>query len=193
MILSYNVIQKDQDSSTDSIKEEGINEIENIMNTNKKSNNNKYIIFISLDNLSQKTSQNVTKNEWSEEKISLNNSSQISKIDLQSQSISSSLKESLSRAEECIQKDILLVIDGDEVKIYYNLILFQKKNLNENNAKKKLESIESFNLSNENSFQSHGNKNYILKSDFLNTTESQNNISKEESFNKNINNDRFNQ
>ena len=91
MILSYNVIQKDQDSSTDSIKEEGINEIENIMNTNKKSNNNKYIIFISLDNLSQKTSQNVTKNEWSEEKISLNNSSQISKIDLQSQSISSSL------------------------------------------------------------------------------------------------------
>jgi len=34
------------------------------------------------------------------------------------------LKESLSRAEECIQKDILLVIDGDEVKIYYNLILF---------------------------------------------------------------------
>ena len=37
MILSYNVIQKEQDSSTDSIKEEGINEIENIMNTNKKS------------------------------------------------------------------------------------------------------------------------------------------------------------
>ena len=29
MILSYNVIQKDQDSSTDSIKEEGINEIKN--------------------------------------------------------------------------------------------------------------------------------------------------------------------
>ena len=45
--------------------------------------------------------------------MSLNNSSQISKIDLQSQSISSSLKESLSRAEECIQKDILLVIDGE--------------------------------------------------------------------------------
>ena len=128
MILSYNVIQKDQDSSTDSIKEEGINEIENIMNTNKKSNNNKYIIFISLDNLSQKTSQNVTKNEWSEEKISLNNSSQISKIDLQSQSISSSLKESLSRAEECIQKDILLVIDGDNSVffIFFNFFLEKK-------------------------------------------------------------------
>ena len=35
MILSYNVIQKEADSSSDSIKEEGINEIENIMNTNK--------------------------------------------------------------------------------------------------------------------------------------------------------------
>ena len=73
-------------------------------------------IKLFLDNLSQKNSENNTKNEWSEEKVSLNNSSQISKIDLQSQSISSSLKESLSRAEECIQKDILLVIDGDEVK-----------------------------------------------------------------------------
>ena len=37
MILSYNVIQKDADSSTDSIKEEGINEIENILNSNKNS------------------------------------------------------------------------------------------------------------------------------------------------------------
>ena len=45
MILSYNVIQKDQDSSTDSIKEEGINEIENIINNNKKNNNNKFIIY----------------------------------------------------------------------------------------------------------------------------------------------------
>ena len=129
MILSYNVIQKDQDSSTDSIKEEGINEIENIMNTNKKSNDNKFIIlYFFLDNLSQKTSQNVTKNEWSEEKISLNNSSQISKIDLQSQSISSSLKESLSRAEECIQKDILLVIDGDNSVffIFFNFFIEKK-------------------------------------------------------------------
>ena len=58
--------------------------------------------------------------------MSLNNSSQISKIDLQSQSISSSLKESLSRAEECIQKDILLVIDGENSVRYFNLI-FRKK------------------------------------------------------------------
>ena len=34
MILSYNITQKDAD---DSIKEEGINEIENILNSNKKS------------------------------------------------------------------------------------------------------------------------------------------------------------
>ena len=59
--------------------------------------------------------------------MSLNNSSQISKIDLQSQSISSSLKESLSRAEECIQKDILLVIDGDNSVFFIFLIFLEKK------------------------------------------------------------------
>ena len=60
--------------------------------------------------------------------MSLNNSSQISKIDLQSQSISSSLKESLSRAEECIQKDILLVIDGDNSVffIFFNFFIEKK-------------------------------------------------------------------
>ena len=122
MILSYNVIQKEADSSSDSIKEEGMNEIENIINTNKKSTNWKYLI---LDNQSQKISDtNNTKNEWNEEQINLINSSQISKIDLQSQNKSSSLKESLSRTEEYIQKDILFVIDGDEVKIFYNFISF---------------------------------------------------------------------
>ena len=86
MILSYNVIQKEEDSSSDSIKEEGMNEIENIINTNKKSTNWKYLI---LDNQSQKISDtNNTKNEWNEEQINLINSSQISKIDLKSQSIS---------------------------------------------------------------------------------------------------------
>ena len=39
MILSYNVIQKDADSSSDSIKEEGMNEIEKIISKNKKSTN----------------------------------------------------------------------------------------------------------------------------------------------------------
>ena len=57
MILSYNVIQKDQDSSTDSIKEEGINEIENIMNTNKKSiiKKNKKIQIIYLKKIHKTT------------------------------------------------------------------------------------------------------------------------------------------
>ena len=36
--------------------------------------------------------------------------------------------------------------------------------------KKNIEKIEMLKISNENSFQSHGSKNYILKSDFLNTT-----------------------
>ena len=67
------------------------------------------------------------------------------------------------------------------------LIFLQKRNLNENKDKK-LESIEQgLNLSNENSFQSHGSKNFILKSDFLENT---NNISKEENFNNSSN--RFN-
>ncbi len=38
------------------------------------------------------------------------------------------------------------------------------------NIKKKREKIEILKISNENSFQSHGSKNYFLKSDFLNTT-----------------------
>ena len=54
-----------------------------------------------------------SKNEQDDNQINLSNSSEISKIDLKSQSISSSLKESLSRAEEYIQKDILLVIDDE--------------------------------------------------------------------------------
>ena len=35
MFLSYNVIEKDKNDSFDSIKEDAINEIENIMNNSK--------------------------------------------------------------------------------------------------------------------------------------------------------------
>jgi hypothetical protein len=35
MFLSYNVIEKDKNDSCDSIKEDAINEIENIMNNSK--------------------------------------------------------------------------------------------------------------------------------------------------------------
>ena len=59
---------------------------------------------------------------------------------------------------------------------------FNKKK-NENKNKKEGNDI--FNLSHENSFLNLS-KNYILKSDFL-TTESQNNISKEENFYSNSN------
>ena len=67
----------------------------------------------------------------------------------------------------------------------YSKRYFIKRNLNENKDKK-LESIEQgLNLSNENSFQSHGSKNFILKTDFLENTN--NNISKEDNFNNSSN------
>ena len=116
MILSYNIIQKEIDSSNDSIKEERINEIENIMNTNKKSilNLNNKI----LDNKKEKkTENNKIINDWNKEKINLSNSFEISKIDLKSQSIGS-LKESFSKAEDYIQKDISFDIDNEYVNIF---------------------------------------------------------------------------
>ena len=124
MILSYNIIQKEIDSSNDSIKEERINEIENIMNINKKSilNLNNKI----LDNKKEKKTENNTIiNDWNKEKINLSNSFEISKIDLKSQSIGS-LKESFSKAEDYIQKDISFDIDNEYVKYIY-LILIRKK------------------------------------------------------------------
>ena len=64
------------------------------------------------------------------------------------------------------------------------LILWKKIKMK---IKKKIEKIEMLKISNENSFQSHWSKNYILKSDFLENT---NNISKEDNFNNSSN--RFN-
>ena len=55
----------------------------------------------------------------------MSNSFEISKIDLKSQSIGS-LKESFSKAEDYIQKDISFDIDNEYVKYIY-LILIRKK------------------------------------------------------------------
>ena len=60
-----------------------------------------------------------SKNEQDDNQINLSNSSEISKIDLKSQSINSSLKENLSKTEEYIQKDILLVMDCDSVNYIF--------------------------------------------------------------------------
>jgi hypothetical protein len=49
---------------------------------------------------------------WDNNKM-INLSNSISKIDLKSQSISNSWRDGLSHAEDCIQKDIMNVIDGD--------------------------------------------------------------------------------
>ena len=55
----------------------------------------------------------------------MSDSFEISKIDLKSQSIGS-LKESFSKAEDYIQKDISFVIDNEYVKYIY-LFLIRKK------------------------------------------------------------------
>lgn len=116
MILSYNVTKKEEDSSTDSIKEEDFNAIETIMKQKRGiNNNNGNIIGANKDPLKSQ------KNEW-EKEASLSDSSQISKIEIKNQSISSSMKESLSRAEDCIQKDVLHFIEQDSIVFISSLI-----------------------------------------------------------------------
>ena len=122
MILSTNVIDKendDNDSSSDSsIKDEGLAELKNIMNNNKKSNskiNNFNIFFIDGNDL-QKNNVNILKNENSLAQEDYSNN--LSKIEFKNMSINSSFK-SLSRGEDFIQKDILQVLNcQNNVSIY---------------------------------------------------------------------------
>ena len=120
MILSTNVIDKendDNDSSSDSsIKDEGLAELKNIMNNNKKSNLNiyNYNIFFIDENDPKKNNLNILKNENSLADYSNN----LSKIEFKNMSINSSFK-SLSRGEDFIQKDILQVLNcQNNVSIY---------------------------------------------------------------------------
>lgn len=119
MILSYNVTKKEEDSSTDSIKEEDFNAIETIMKQKRGNSNNINITEANKDPLKSQ------KNEW-EKEASLSDSSQISKIEIKNQSISSSMKESLSRAEDCIQKDVLHLIEQDSI-VYIHLIYINNR------------------------------------------------------------------
>ena len=81
---------------------------------------------------------NVGGGEW-DDKVSLNDSSQISKIEMKNQSISSSLKESLSRAEDCIQKDVLFVIDQDSMVKIKNYSLEKTRKQLKPRPKKRLQ------------------------------------------------------
>lgn len=118
MILSTNVIDKaneDNDSSSESsIKDEGLEELKNIMNNNKKDNQQKNTNVYMIEN-------NIPNNDCS------NN---LSKIEFKNQSINSSFK-SFSRGEEFFQKDILNALNNQNlVSKYYLLniyILYRKK------------------------------------------------------------------
>lgn len=114
MILSYNVPQNKDDSSDNSVKEENYKDIKYVVkDTHKGVEPNKS--GFSQNNISG----------WEEGNVSLSNSSQISKIEHKNSS-SSSLREGLSHAEECIQKDVLLIIDQDSIVrvIIINMIYF---------------------------------------------------------------------
>ena len=120
MILSTNVIDKENDendsSSDSSIKDEGLAELKNIMNNNKKSNSyiNNFNTLLIDENDPQKKNPNMLKNENSLADYSNN----LSKIEFKNMSINSSFK-SLSRGEDFIQKDILQVLNcQNNVSIY---------------------------------------------------------------------------
>ena len=129
MILSTNVVDKeneDKDSSSeDSIKDEGLSELKNIMEINRKSNLLKlYKYFKIIDNEKEQKE----KNENNANKINPGDSSKnLTNIEFKNQSINSSLK-SLSHGEEFIQNDILQVLNNPQkVSIYYICNFFRKK------------------------------------------------------------------
>ena len=115
----------------------------------------------------------------------------LSKIEFKNQSIDSSIR-SLSRGEEFLQKDILQVLNCQPAVSIININQFYPQKNNGNGSFIKNNNNESHHipeLSIENSFQSKGSKNFVLKCDFLNNT----NNSKKNSFNFDQNINGFNQ
>ena len=124
MILSYNTTKVNHDnSSIGSVEEEEFVKIEDIMKRNAKIESKNKV----LKNPSKKESDGLgigsVSSSW-EENVSLGNTSGISKIDFANQSsengskresINSYSKDSLSRGEECIQKEVLNIIEEDSM------------------------------------------------------------------------------
>ena len=113
MILSTQVVDnKDQeeDSSSESdIKNEGLNELKNIIKSNLDSKKEK------ISQIGKKSKKNVTNLDGGDD-----SSYNLSKIEFKNQSINSSMR-SLSRGEDFIQKDILQVLNGQtNVRKYFN-------------------------------------------------------------------------
>ena len=113
MILSTQVVDnKDQgeDSSSESdIKNEGLNELKNIIKSNLDSKKEK------ISQIGKKSKKNITNLDGGDD-----SSYNLSKIEFKNQSINSSMR-SLSRGEDFIQKDILQVLNGQtNVRKYFN-------------------------------------------------------------------------
>ena len=131
MILSTQVVDnKDQgeDSSSESdIKNEGLNELKNIIKSNLDSKKEK------ISQIGKKSKKNITNLEGGDD-----SSYNLSKIEFKNQSINSSMR-SLSRGEDFIQKDILQVLNGQtNVRKYFNnniLIYINRKKMIKNMLK----------------------------------------------------------
>ena len=131
MILSTQVVDnKDQgeDSSSESdIKNEGLNELKNIIKSNLDSKKEK------ISQIGKKSKKNITNLEGGDD-----SSYNLSKIEFKNQSINSSMR-SLSRGEDFIQKDILQVLNGQtNVRKYFNnniLIYINRKKMIKNMQK----------------------------------------------------------
>ena len=131
MILSTQVVDnKDQgeDSSSESdIKNEGLNELKNIIKSNLDSKKDK------ISQIGKKSKKNITNLEGGDD-----SSYNLSKIEFKNQSINSSMR-SLSRGEDFIQKDILQVLNGQtNVRKYFNnniLIYINRKKMKKNMLK----------------------------------------------------------
>lgn len=131
MILSTQVVDnKDQgeDSSSESdIKNEGLNELKNIIKSNLDSKKEK------ISQIGKKSKKNITNLEGGDD-----SSYNLSKIEFKNQSINSSMR-SLSRGEDFIQKDILQVLNGQtNVRKYFNNKLLIYININRKKMKKNM-------------------------------------------------------
>ena len=111
MILSTQVVDnknEGEDSSSESdLKNEGLNELKNIIKSNLDSKKSK------ISQIGKKSKKNVTNLDGDDSPYNL------SKIEFKNQSINSSMR-SLSRGEDFIQKDILQVLN-DQTNVRLNI------------------------------------------------------------------------
>ena len=183
MILSYNTTKpKNLDDSSSSIEEEEYIKIEDIINRNASKKP------LPQESTPFPTSP-IQKGISFEDKIS--SASGLSKIDFGNQSSTNSYKESisiskdgLSHGEDCIQKDVLKIIEEDSLK--KNLPSnFHSQNISSSTAKSGEAKV--VDVSEQSSSSTQKNKNFILKSAYLHNSTSSNNGNDSSSVNNKMN------